>query len=265
MINLILQRLKDQYRGALFYLAGLVLYAWTMIAMFPTIQKNMNLDEYIKQMPEQFIKLVSGGETLSYSKIEGFLSMEYLSLFFVLIIVFYIAASAGSAIAGAIEKHQMDFTLSQPISRTKLVLSETIVGVVYTVGMIMLTSISIWLLCKVYNVNISVNGLAAFGLVASIFMTAIYGISIFLSSVMKSKMAVTGATAGIVMGFYILTSLTNIVDKISGLKNYSLFALYKPQTLLETGNINWHQVEILVAIFAVGLVSSIIIFNKRDI
>lgn len=265
MLNVVIERFKGQYRGVLYYLAGLVAYAWAMIAMFPTIQKNMNLDEYIKQMPEQFIKMVSGGETLSYSKIEGFLSMEYLSLFFVLIILFYIAASAGSAIAGAIERHTMDFTLSQPISRTKLVLGETIVGTVYTAGLVILTTLSIWILCKAYDININNKGLVTFGLIASVFMTAIYGIAIFLSSFMKSRMAVTGTTAAVVIGFYVFTSLGNIIDKLANYKEYSLFYLYKPQTLLETGNVNWYQVGILVVIFLSGLIGSLLIFNKRDI
>ncbi len=265
MLNLIVQRLREQFRGIIFYLIGLIGYAWVMIAMFPSINKTMNLDEYVNQMPKEMIKFFSGSETLSYSKIEGFLSMEYLSLFFVLIIIFYIAASAGSAIAGTIEKRIMDFNLSQPISRTKIVLGETMVGLFYTFVLVNLTTVSIWLLCKAYDIVIQGKGLIAFSVAATVFMWAIYGIAIFLSSVMRSKIGVVAATVFIVLAFYISNSLANIIDKIAKLKDYSLFTLYKPQTLLETGTINAHQVEVCLLIFVVGLTASIIIFNRKDV
>lgn len=264
MLNIVIQKLKDQFRGIVYYLIGLIAYAWLMIAVFPSMSRN-NFDQILTNYPQEFLKFFGGENTSMFSTIEGFLSMEYLSLFFVLIIIFYVGSAAGSAMAGAIEKHQMDFNLSQPISRTKLLLGEASVSVLYLITLVAITVVSMWGLGQAYNVNLNAKGLLAFGIVVTIFLLALYGIAIFCSSFMKSKMAVTGTIAGVTIGLYMLYSLGNVVDKLDKFQKYSLFNLYNPQDLLTTGVINWHQVEILAAIFLAGLIGSLIIFNKRDI
>jgi ABC-2 type transport system permease protein len=248
-----------------YYIIGLILYAWVIIAFYPSIQKNINLDEYLKQMPEQFIKFFSGGQTISYSTIEGFLSMEFLSLFFILVIIMFIGAYAGSTIAGSIEKKTLDFQLSQPISRTKLVLADTVVGLAGVFLIVVFTTLAIDLICHGYNISINSRGLLAFAVIAAVFLWAFYGIALLLSSFLKSKMAVTMATLLIVLAFYIFTSLTNIVDRLKDFEKFSLFYIYKTQEILSKGEIHWSHVGILFLIFGLGLVGSLVIFNRRDV
>lgn len=265
MINIILRRIKEQTTPVLYYLLGLVGYAWIMIAFYPAIQKNMNLDEYLKQMPEQFIKFFSGGQTISYGTIEGYLSMEYLSLFYILILVMFIGSSAGSTIAGMIEKKTMDFMLSQPVSRTKYVLADTAVGLASVLLLVVMTSVSIFLLCHIYKIPVHEHGLVAFTVIATVFLWAFYGIALFLSSFLKTKISVSMTTLMIMLAFYIFTSLTNIVDRLKNYDKFSIFHLYKNQEILTSGTINWTHFGILILIAAVGIVGAVIIFQKRDI
>lgn len=264
MINIIIQKLKEQKNGAIYYAAGLFAYTWLMIGLFPSMQ-SFDIDAYLQQMPEEFVKFFGGSERLQYSKIEGFLSMEYLSIFFVVIITFYLASSAGSVIAGGIEKRTIDFDLSQPISRTKYALSQFVVTLKYSAALVIFNIIAIYLLCLAYNINIKNTGLLAFGLTAILFMWALTGIAAFLSSVMKSKISVVLITVVIAFGSYVFLSLCNIIDQLADFKFISLYNLYNPQKLLESGQVEIKDIAILLAIFLVGTVASIIIFNKKDI
>ena len=264
MINHIIQKLKDQSLSIIYYSLGLFIYAWMMVGMFPSVQQA-NIEGYIDQFPEEMMKFFSGGIGLNMSTIEGFLSIEYLSLFFVLIITFYVAASAGSSIAGAIEKKTMDFQLSQPISRTQLLLSEIYVGLFYTFLIVAINVFFIWILCRLYNTTIGSEGLIKFTFIGTLFMWSIYGIAILLSSFLKAKMRVVSFTLTIVLMFYIFTSLTAIIDKLKDYNKYSLFYFYDPQNLLNDGALNWHHIGIMLSILILGILSSILIFNKRDI
>lgn len=265
MINIISLSFKTQFKSVILYLIGLIGYAWTMIGFFPSMQENMNLEEYLKNLPKQFVQIFSGGEAVSMSKIEGFISMEYLSLFFILIIVLYIASSAGSAIAGAIEKKTIDFTLSQPLPRVNLVLAEALPVLIYIFALVAMTSFSIWLLCGAYDLDIKAKGLLAFTLVATIFLWAFYGIAIFLSSFLKSKMSVVALTSFIVVTLYVLNSLSQVVDKLKGIDQYTLFNMYKPQNLLTDGTIDGYHILTLLLIFTAGLTATMYIFEKRDL
>jgi ABC-type transport system involved in multi-copper enzyme maturation permease subunit len=80
----------------------------------------------------------------------------------------------------------MDFFLSQPISRTKILISETIVALFYSMVIVVVTSFSIWGLAKIYDIEIGSDGLVAFSVVATFLLWAIYGLAIFLSSFITS-------------------------------------------------------------------------------
>ena len=265
MINIITRKFKDQWRSILYYLAGLSAYSWIMIAMYPSMKK-VNLETYFEQMPKEFLQFFGATDMKAYSTIEGFLSMEYLSSFFILIIAFYVAATAGSTIAGAIEKRTIDFELSQPISRTKLILSEAIVSLFNTFLITFGAVYIIWLLCQIYDVSISGKGIFSFALTATVLMWAIYGIAILISAILRSKMSVAAVTLAFVLGSFIFFSLTQIFDKLKNFDILSIFYLYpNPQEVLKNSQIYWDKIGVLILILLVGLISSLVIFNKKDI
>jgi len=256
------QSFKEQFISIIYYYIGLLGYTWMMVGFFPLIESIKGV--YLEQMPETFLKFF-GGDMLSMTNFEGFISIEFLALFFILIVSFYVASSAGSIIAGAIEKKTMDFNLSQPFSRNSLVLSESLVTMLYTGLLVSLTTLSIFILCNLYKISISPNGLLAFALTATVFLWSIYGIAIFLSSILKSKITVAAVTVSLVMGFYVFTAMTAIVDKLKDFARFSLFYNYNPQKLLESGQPNWHQLEIWAIILLVGILGSLFIFNRKDV
>jgi len=264
MINIIKQRLKEQRNSVIIYLLSLSGYALLMISMFPQMKK-MDIDALIRSYPEEIAKFFGDSGMATYSTIEGFISMEFLSFFFMLILTFYIGSVAGTAIAGQIEKRTIDFNLSQPISRTKIILAETTTAVFYIALIVAATSLSILLFTKIFNIDLSFTGLMAFTFMAALFAFAHYGIALFFSSILRSKSTVMLLTVGISLGSYIFLSLTRLIEKLKDYADLSIYTLYDPEKLLKHGVINWHQVEILLAIFIVGLILSTIIFNKKDV
>lgn len=264
MINIIWRKIKDQYKGVAYYALGLLAYTWLMIGMFPSMQ-NFDIEKMMQQLPPEMSQFFGGEAGMQYNKIEGFLSIEYLSIFFVIIIGFFLASSVGSAIAGNIETKIAPFDLSQPISRTKYVLSQISVSAFFTLVLVWLNTLIIKILCLAYKVNISNSGLIKFAIVASFFMLAFIGIASFLSSVSKTKLSVTLITVAFALGSYVFLSLSNIVDKLKDFEKLSIYFLYQPQKLLENGNININHILILAGIFIIGLISSLIIFNKKDL
>jgi ABC-type transport system involved in multi-copper enzyme maturation permease subunit len=183
----------------------------------------------------------------------------------VVIITFYLAASAGSTIAGGIEKRTIDFDLSQPISRVKYALSQFIVTLKYSAALVIFNVLIIYILCLAYNIDIKIIGLLAFGLTAIFLMWALTGIAAFLSSFLKSKISVVLVVVIVAFGSYVFFSLCNIIYKINDYKFISLYNYYHPQKLLESGRLEIKDLLILFAIFAVGTLASLAIFNKKDV
>lgn len=262
--NLFWHKFKAQYLSVIYYGVGLFAYTWLLMAMFPSM-KSFDVSSYMKQMPEEFSKFFGGAGGLDYSKFENFISMEYLSMFFVLIIAFYFGSSAGSAIAGSVEKKIADFDLSNSISRTNYLSAQAFVAYIFTALLVIFNTATIWLLGKIYDINLNDKGLITFMVSAIFFLWALTGISLFLSSFLKTKLAVTLITAGFALASYIFLSLINIVDKLESYKYLSIYYLYDPQKMLAGGDINWLHISLLASICLFGYLFSLIIFNKRDL
>lgn len=264
MINVIKQRFLDQRLGVLYYIIGLSAYSLLLVAMFPSLAK-MDLEGYLSQMPEAFLKFFNAtGSLEAYSTLEGFLTMEFLSSFFILIVSFYLASAAGSVVAGGIEKRTLDFQLSQPVSRIKYLFGEVVVILAYTFVLVAVTVFSIWLFALVYNIDTNVGGLIRFALMATVFLWSIGGFALFLSSWLSSKIAVVAATLGFVIASFVFFSLTKIIEKLDDYDKLSLFYLYRPEDLLK-GNINWDYAGIAILIFVAFTSLSAVIFNRRDL
>jgi len=249
--------------GLFYYFIGLFLYAWMIMAVFPSVKSIKGA--YIEQMPEQFLKFFGGDSALTLSTIEGFLSIEFLSLFFVLIIAFYIGSVSGATMAGAIEKRTIDFQLSQPISRTKFVLAETIVGLLGTMILVISTTLSMYLLSKTYKTPMNTSGLVVFSVVATVFLWAFYGVGLVFSALLKNKITVAALTVSILMAFYVFNAMTRIVDKLAKYDKFTLFNMYNPQELLKNGNVNFTHLAILIIILVIGICVSLVVFNKKDL
>lgn len=263
MWNIINYNLRKQSKSVGVYLASLIGFAWMYVALFPSMQK-IDIEAMMSQLPKEFTAFLGEGGAAAYSKIEGFLSGEFFSFFFVLLIGFYVSSAAGSAIAGAIEKRTMDFELSQPVSRSKKLLAETTAVLFYSALLIAVTNTSIKILCELYNISISSKGLFYFSIVATLFAWAIFGIAIFISSMIRSKMTVVGITLFFTLGSYIFYSLSLAVEKIKNLGHYTLYNFYDPQKILTKAEISPEQCLIFATVFVFGISVALLIFNKKD-
>lgn len=264
MINIITQKFKEQRNSILIYCGSLIGYSLLMISMFPTLKK-MDIEALMRSYPEDIAKFFGESGMASYNRIEGFLSMEFLSFFLILIVTFYIGSAAGSAIAGQIEKRTADFNLSQPISRTKIVLAESIVALTNITVVIAIVALSVLAFCRLYNIDISTKGVSLFAVIAILFGWAHFGIGIFLSSFLRSKLNVTLLTVGFSVGSYVFLSLTRLIDKLKDYDNLSIYKLYNPETILKNASINQDHALILGGITLIGITLAIIIFNKKDV
>ncbi|MEI8143022.1 MAG: ABC transporter permease subunit [Candidatus Berkelbacteria bacterium] len=264
MKNIVLFQIKKQYKSVLVYLAALVGFAWMYISLFPSMQK-IDIEAMMSQLPKEFLGFLGEGGGSAYNTIEGFLSVEFFSFFFVLLIGFYVSSVAGAAIAGGIERRTMDFELSQPVSRTKKLLSETFVAIIFSILIVTAANLMIKLLCVIYNIDISSKGLFYFSILASLFSMAIYGIAIFLSSIVRSKMSVVGITLFFTLGSYVFYSLSLAVEKIKDFGKFTLYYLYDPQKTLSRAELNLDHCLILLFIFILGTITALIIFNKKDV
>jgi ABC-2 type transport system permease protein len=129
MLNIFLRTIKDRKISLAIYSTAGLIFLWMYVALFPSMQKNAEaFEEMFENMPEIFFKAL-GIESLGFSTIEQFLSIEHFSLVWPLMAIFLLLSIAGSSLAGEIEKGTAELLLSKPISRLKLFLGKYMSGI----------------------------------------------------------------------------------------------------------------------------------------
>jgi len=265
MFNIVKRKFREQSRSVMFYAIGLLAYAWMIIAIFPLFSEDLMMEEYLSVLPEELLAMLGVEDMASMSTIEGFLTLEYLGIFFILILTFFVASSAGSTIAGAIEKRTIDFQLSQPITRMQLLLSEAFVTIAYTVGLVIFNSVAMILLSRLHNVELCASGVLAFTVLASGMMLSIYGIAIVFSSFLKSRSSVMTTTIFLVLAMHIFQSLTIFVERLQDYERTTLFYMYKPEEILRTAQLDLTHMFIFILVFLLGLASAIFVFQRKNL
>lgn len=256
--------LKKQLSGARWYAVGLFIYSWMLLAVWPSMQR-VNLDQYMAAYPKEFLQFFGGGEMLSLSTIEGFLSIEYLAIFFVLIIGFNLASNAGAALAGSIENRTMDFTLSQPISRRSLFWQELAATFVCTLALVWVGIGSIFIQSAMYDITISTKGFVLLGILATVFLWLWIGIAYLISSLTASKTVVAAGTLGLMIITYTITALSGMTEKLKTVSHWSPFQYYDPAVTIKDQALVNRELLILAG---TGLLLAWLagqVFNRRDI
>ncbi|MCL5411231.1 MAG: ABC transporter permease [Patescibacteria group bacterium] len=264
--NLIKKVLRDYKFSILLFGFGTAAYGASMVAIFPSIQTSANdLMSYMDKMPSAF-REAFGMSINSFSTLEGYLSMEYFSMIWIFILVAFTIAFASQAIAGEIDKGTMETLLSQPISRTKIILSKSLVWIFLILLIISGTFIGVFVTAIIANIKVEYLGFLIFGGVALTFFWSFYGLGMFFSSVFYDRSKAIFAPLAIFLAMYLLDILSKLYDQVDKFHFLSLLKYYgNPVEVIQKKVVPWNEVEVLLTVGLVFFFLSIVIFRKKDI
>ena len=183
--NLFKRTLSEQKISLAIYTIGLGLYAWMMVAMFPSTTKGVDLDQYWESFPEA-MKQFFGGQELSLATLEGFISIEYILVWQFIIIAFAIAFATRS-IAKEIEDGTLELMLSYPISRFKFIFTKIATGVVVTFLLTAISSLVLYLTTFTIDYSIAFSKLVYVGIANFGLFFAFLGISFLFSTIFNER------------------------------------------------------------------------------
>ena len=120
--SIVKKTMKQNWKSLLGYSAGLFIYTWLIIALYPTLEKTAGYETMVESMPKELLALMGheGGFSFNFASYVG---NEYLSFMFPLIIGAYIASFATGFFTKEIESGQIANLLAQPVSRAHIYLS----------------------------------------------------------------------------------------------------------------------------------------------
>lgn len=263
-LNLVKRYLKDRWVSATIFGVSLLLYCWMMVVLMPAFLTNVGYQKMVEEVPQAFMTVFSGESTIVFNP-EGFLSAYFFALWWPIIVGSFAIAAATAIVAKEIDEGTMDFLLSQPITRTNLILSRFWALSIYLFVLTAVTFGGTWLLAPLYKVELNLKGLLTTGVLGLAFVIAISSFSLLFSLILRERNTAIVASLFLFIGTHLLNALSGLNETLGKFRFLSFFKYYRPSHTLATGELPLNDLSVFLAVIAVCLALSLIIFGRKDI
>lgn len=267
MFGIMKRIIKDKYKSLLIFTGTSLAFSEMYLILYPTIKAQSDqLSQLLKMYPESFFKAFGlDAATLTFSRVEYFLSSEIFSLIWPILIVIFAIGLANNAFVAEIENGTIEIALSQPISRLKLFFSR------YFAGMLMLAAFafgSVLLLIPMiilHGFEYTASHFVLTAWIGFLFGAVVYTLATFFSVVFSQKGIATFATSGILIVMYVVNIISGLKSSLEKIQYSSFFHYYVGATLLTKGEVVKYTYPVFLGVIVVILAISAIWFNSRDL
>lgn len=266
--NIFLKTLRDKRKSIIGWSIGFFLYTIFITSLYPTFTSEKEaVINYIKLFADMpFLKLfgINSENILDFTSPEGFLNPEFFYMVAPMLIIMLGIALGSDTLAGEEERKTMDLLLSNPISRSRIVLEKFLA--ITSIIFIVIPFTYIGFLISLFTFNIEINPLK---LLQAMIMLGFLGLSFgSLAFVIggitgnKGKSIAISSVAAIVS--YLINALSNMISAIEKYRFLSLFYYYGGDNPLKKGMYLPH-LFVIIFIILVLLIISLLSFERRDI
>jgi ABC-2 type transport system permease protein len=258
--NLYLKTLYDKRWFIIGWGLGSAAMVVLTVAFYPTIKDQVG--ELFKNIPPQLQSLV--GDTEAYKTITGYVGSGIFELRVPLLTIAMAIILGINLTVGEESSGKLDQLLSQPLSRSKIVLEKLLAQLT------IVTAVHLMILCSLIGIIIAIKETFSFGpILSATFMSLL--LTTATASLVMAISFVTGRKgfsillgSVIAFGSYILTSLATQIDWLRYIDYASLFHYYHPAEVVKNG-LNVTNVIVLIGITVVSAMLAIFFFQQRDI
>lgn len=261
-VNLIRRGFADKRISLAIYAAGVLLYAVFILAIWPSMETS-GLSQIWENYPENLKKAF--GATINFASFDGFITLEYLSNMWVIIMAVFAIGTGANALSGEIERGTMELLLAQPITRRSVVVSRHFYFSLALIGLIVAALAPIAVGASLVGGEINYHGLLAVGILAFFFYGAIGSYTFMFSSMFNSRGMSISLASGVIIFAYALDLLSKFNDTVNNFHFLSLFDYYDPYRHLHDASYAWGDIAVLAGIIVVCTGVAVTWFERRDI
>ena len=253
----------DQWRATLAWTVGASLLASFYLALYPSLGGAAELDAMLDAMPPEF-RAIFITEGMDLGTPAGYLNMELFSFVLPLVVGGYAVAVGSAAIAGEEERGTLDLLLANPVARWRVVLEKSaalVIGMAVVVG-------SIWIALVATAVVMDIDldaGKAASGLVSGGLLGVVVGAMAMALGALTGRRTLSLAVAmAALVVTYVINVMGTLVDGLEPWRPVSPVYHYVAYDPLTNGLDPVHA-SVLIAMAVVGILVTIVAFERRDI
>lgn len=262
MLAIIKWTLWQRRWGMFWWCIGLIGLIVLTLALYPTIHDQaVQLNKSFGGLSSSTLALFGG--TDFFSPI-GYLNSQliYLTLPLMLSIL---GISLGNSLIGREESDRtIESILSRPVSRTKLLASKAISGLLDLFIVTFISSAVTILLADVVDMGIPLINIIVACLACFLLVLTFSSVAFLLSASGRGRVAALGISVVYAVGGYIISSLAMTVHWLKGVSLIFPYHYYRTADILK-GSTSWSTFIFLLAFIFGCIILSWLFFKKRDL
>ena len=248
------ENLKATIALSLVFMLVAVMYA----AVFPPFKSYM--EDIMQDSPQMPIRGYESSATYP-----GFLNIELYQIFWMLFLAIAFGYIAGSLVSKEVESKTMDMLLSNPIPRYRIVLEKFLglIPMVLTVNVA--TMVAVLAVTAGIGEELALGDLFLTHLTSIPYFLAVLAIGVLASTIINEKMKASIVVIAIVMGSYILQTVSLLTPDYEKLALITLTHYYDPADGLLEGTVDIAGGLVLFTVTIGCLLAAVWYFDRRDI
>ncbi len=200
-----------------------------------------------------------------FTSYAGFLNLELYQIFWLLILGLLIGFLSASLVSREVEGKTIDLVMANPISRKQFIF-ERYLGILPMILLVnVVTFFAVYGITVAIDETVDVGNLVLTHVVSIPYFFAIAAVGLFVSVLFDEKTRAGIVTVGILMGMYIVQTISLLSPDYENVAYLSLMHYFDPSETLLSGSADAFGLVVLIVVTLECLLVSILFFEKKDI
>jgi len=262
-MNIFLRELKSNFKSLLIWSGISILFVTIGFAKFSAYYENPELLAILDSMPPAILAAFHM-DAFNLTTITGFFGVMFSYFGLILSIS---AVMWGSDIISKEERDKtVEFALTLPITRGKLITAKTAAAVVNSIALALITWGAALGNAAAYQPDSEFYDFLALSMLALFMMQMIFlSVGIFIGSAMKQHKRSGSTAVSLLLGTYFISFVYGLYENLDFLKYLSPFTYFNPADLLHEAKIDLTYVWLSAGIVVVSMIGAYLTYSKRDL
>lgn len=262
---MIQRELKVNFKSFIIWLSVLIVIFLVVYLIYPYIINDgaiSKMDEMMEMFPEGMLKAFNM-DIISMSTAYGWLKTEGFT-FILLIIGMYSSYLGGTILLKEESDKTIEYLGSLPIKRSSIVTSKVLVGLFYIIMMVALLGLFNYIALTLSG-DLNTKEFILLSIIPLLVALPLFSLSLFISTFMHKTKKIIGLSIGMVFIFYVISTLSEISEKVEKLKYFSLYTLADFRNVIANCAINKYMLIISLIITITLIALSYLRYNKKEL
>ena len=262
-MNIFLREIRANFRSLLIWSGVTIALIFIAITKFAAYEGNPEMLEILDSMPQVLLETFQFN-AFNLTTITGFYGVMF--TYFSLIATIS-AAMWGSDIISKEERDKtVEFTLTLPITRQKLITSKIFAAVVNCIGLLVVMWVASLIAVAQYQPDSEFYEFLALSMISLFIIQMVFlSVGIFLGCSMKQYKRAGAVAISVLLGTYFLSIISGLNEDLEFLKYFSPFTYFNPATLLNESTIDVGNVFLSLGIITVLIIGGYYTYARRDL